>query len=87
MLLLPPLIPFHNFRPLMLQVIYFDFAADGINFSSVWDGPGLPFAGSLIMISVDIIVYLFLAYYLDNVIPSMETSIFSLFFLQSLLLS
>lgn len=64
----------------MFQVIYFDFAADGINFASIWDGPGLPFAGSLIMISVDILLYLFLAYYLDNVIPSMPTSVFPLIF-------
>lgn len=66
-----PLIPFPCFCLLILQVIYFDYAANGVNYSSMWDGPGLPFAGSLIMISVDILLYLFLAYYLDNVIPSM----------------
>lgn len=64
----------------MLQVIYFDYAASGVNFASLWDGPGLPFAGSLIMISVDILLYLFLAYYLDNVIPSMVTPFFPLIF-------
>lgn len=52
------------------KVIYFDYAANGITYTSLWDGPGLPFAGSLIMISVDILLYLFLAYYLDNVVPS-----------------
>lgn len=59
----------------MLQAIYFDYAANGINYATIWDGPGLPFAGSLIMISVDILLYLFLAYYLDNVIPSMVNTL------------
>ena len=36
----------------------------------MWDAEGgLPFAGSLIMISVDIVLYLSLAFYLDNVVP------------------
>ncbi|XP_076036080.1 cholesterol transporter ABCA5-like isoform X2 [Oratosquilla oratoria] len=52
------------------KVIMFDFAADGLNWTSLWEGPGLPFAGSLIMISVDIILYFLLALYFDNVIPS-----------------
>lgn len=72
--LLSSLIFFPHFWSKMLQVIYFDYAADGITYASLWDGPGLPFAGSLIMISVDILLYLFLAYYLDNVVPSMSTS-------------
>lgn len=66
--------------PVLLQVIYFDFAADGVTYASMWDGPGLPFAGSLIMISVDIVLYLFLAFYLDNVIPSMVAPNFPVFF-------
>lgn len=52
------------------KVILFDFSASGLTYDSIWDGEGLPFAGSLIMITVDIFLYLFLAYYLDNVIPS-----------------
>ena len=42
----------------------------GVCMETLWDGPGLPFAGSLIMLSVDIVLYIFLAYYLDNVLPS-----------------
>jgi len=30
----------------------------------------MPFAGGLIMVSVDIVLYAFLAFYLDNVLPS-----------------
>lgn len=52
------------------KVILFDYSSGGLDFDKLWIGPGLPFAGSLIMISIDIFLYLFLAYYLDNVIPS-----------------
>ncbi|KAK7082388.1 ATP-binding cassette sub- A member 5, partial [Halocaridina rubra] len=51
-------------------VLLFDFSAGGMDFDKLWQGPGLPFAGSLIMILFDIFLYLFLAYYLDNVVPS-----------------
>ena len=51
------------------KVILFDFS-DGLSWHNLWEGPGMPFAGSLIMCFVDIFIYLFLAYYLDNVIPS-----------------
>lgn len=51
------------------KVLLFDFYG-GLNFDRLWEGEGLPFAGSLIMISVDILLYLSLAYYLDNVVPS-----------------
>merc|ERR1712142_769821 len=52
------------------KVILFDFSKHGLSISNMWEGPGLPFAGSLIMISVDIIIYLALALYLDAVWPS-----------------
>ena len=39
---------------------------------SLWDGPGLPLAGAYIMLSLDIVLYILLAYYLDNVLPSMD---------------
>ncbi|CAL4074301.1 unnamed protein product, partial [Meganyctiphanes norvegica] len=52
------------------KVILFDFSKGGLNMSNIWEGPGLPFAGSLIMISVDIIIYLALTLYLDAVVPS-----------------
>ncbi|XP_071532999.1 cholesterol transporter ABCA5-like [Panulirus ornatus] len=52
------------------KVIVFDYSSGGLNYNMLWDGPGLPVAGSLIMIAFDIFLYLFLAYYFDNVIPS-----------------
>ena len=45
-------------------------AEEGLTFETMWQGPGLPFAGSLIMLLVDIVLYMTLAFYLDNVLPS-----------------
>jgi len=47
-----------------------DLSGQGVNFDNLWSGPGIPFGGSLIMMSLDIILYGLLAYYLDCVIPS-----------------
>ncbi|XP_045030700.1 ABC-type organic anion transporter ABCA8 [Daphnia magna] len=43
---------------------------NGVTVDSLWEGPGLPLAGSYIMLSFDIVFYFLLAYYLDNVLPS-----------------
>lgn len=48
-----------------------DLSGEGVNLSNLWAGPGMPFGGSLIMMTLDIVIYGFLAYYLDCVIPSM----------------
>lgn len=47
-----------------------DLSGEGVNFENLWNGPGMPFGGSLIMMALDIIVYGLLAYYMDSVIPS-----------------
>jgi ATP-binding cassette subfamily A (ABC1) protein 5 len=47
-----------------------DLSGQGVNFDNLWSGPGIPFGGSLIMMSLDIVLYGLLAYYLDCVIPS-----------------
>lgn len=47
-----------------------DLQGEGVNFDNLWSGPGIPFGGSLIMITLDIFLYGLLAYYLDSVIPS-----------------
>ncbi|KAK7058691.1 ATP-binding cassette sub- A member 5 [Halocaridina rubra] len=52
------------------KVLVLDLDGSGLNFDNMWKGPGLPFAGSLIMISLDIVIYFTLAFYLDNVVPS-----------------
>lgn len=41
-----------------------------MNFDNLWSGPGMPFGGSLIMMTLDIFLYALLAYYLDSVVPS-----------------
>lgn len=47
-----------------------DLQGEGVNFDNLWSGPGIPFGGSLIMMTLDIFLYGYLAYYLDSVIPS-----------------
>lgn len=53
-----------------LQALVSDLKGEGVNFNNLWKGPGISFGGSLIMMVVDMLVYGFLAYYLDSVIPS-----------------
>ncbi|KAI4494625.1 hypothetical protein M0804_000826 [Polistes exclamans] len=47
-----------------------DLLGEGVNFDNLWSGPGMPFGGSLIMMTLDIFLYASIAYYLDSVIPS-----------------
>ena len=55
----------------MDKALYLEINTDtGVQVDSLWDGPGLPIAGSMIMLSVDVVVYILLAYYLDVVLPS-----------------
>ncbi|XP_011864541.1 PREDICTED: ABC transporter A family member 1-like isoform X2 [Vollenhovia emeryi] len=54
----------------MDKVVVLDLQGEGLNFDNLWSGSGIPFGGSLIMITLDIFLYGFLAYYLDSVIPS-----------------
>ncbi|CAD6242712.1 GSCOCT00009542001.2-RA-CDS [Cotesia congregata] len=54
----------------MDKALVFDLKGEGVNFDNLWAGPGIPFGGSLIMITLDIVLYGLLAYYLDSVIPS-----------------
>lgn len=45
-------------------------AGEGVTWENLWNGPGIPFGGSLIMMAFDTVLYGLLAYYLDAVIPS-----------------
>lgn len=56
---------------IFLQALVLDLQGEGVNFDNLWSGPGIPFGGSLIMMTLDIILYACLAYYFDCVIPSM----------------
>ncbi|XP_035731949.1 ABC transporter A family member 1-like isoform X2 [Vespa mandarinia] len=54
----------------MDKALVLDLQGQGVNFDNLWCGPGIPFGGSLIMMTLDIFLYACLAYYLDSVIPS-----------------
>nr|XP_050848484.1 cholesterol transporter ABCA5-like [Vespula vulgaris]XP_050848485.1 cholesterol transporter ABCA5-like [Vespula vulgaris]XP_050848486.1 cholesterol transporter ABCA5-like [Vespula vulgaris] len=54
----------------MDKALVLDLQGQGVNFDNLWCGPGIPFGGSLIMMTLDIFLYGYLAYYLDSVIPS-----------------
>jgi len=47
-----------------------DLSGEGVTLDNLWKGKGIPFGGSLIMMAFDTVLYGFLAYYLDSVIPS-----------------
>lgn len=64
------LISSSGFALAMDKALVMDLSGTGVNFSNMWSGPGMPFGGSLIMMALDIVLYGFLAYYLDSVIPS-----------------
>ena len=54
-----------------MQAVDFDNRKIGLHSFNMWDdSAGLPFGGCIIMLCVDIVLYAFLAYYLDNVLPS-----------------
>ncbi|XP_071448970.1 cholesterol transporter ABCA5-like [Hetaerina americana] len=64
------LISSSGFALAMDKALVLDLSGEGVSFDNLWSGPGIPFGGSLIMMSFDIVLYGFLAYYLDCVIPS-----------------
>ncbi|XP_014224369.1 ATP-binding cassette sub-family A member 5-like isoform X2 [Trichogramma pretiosum] len=54
----------------MDKALVLDLQGEGVNFDNLWSGPGIPFGGSLVMMTLDIFLYALLAYYLDSVLPS-----------------
>ncbi|XP_043274650.1 ABC transporter A family member 1-like isoform X2 [Venturia canescens] len=54
----------------MDKALVADLQGEGVNFDNLWSGPGMPFGGSLIMMTLDIFLYALMAYYLDSVVPS-----------------
>ena len=56
----------------------FDNRKIGLHGFNIWDdSAGMPFGGCIIMLCVDIVLYAFLAFYLDNVLPSESCSLVS----------
>jgi len=47
-----------------------DLAGEGLHFSNIWDGPGMSFGESLVIMTFDALVYVILAYYFDMILSS-----------------
>ncbi|XP_026730464.1 ATP-binding cassette sub-family A member 5-like [Trichoplusia ni] len=54
----------------MDKALVLDMAGVGVTWDNLWTGPGVPFGGSLIMMAIDTVLYGFIAYWLDAVMPS-----------------
>ncbi|XP_043210381.1 phospholipid-transporting ATPase ABCA3-like, partial [Amphibalanus amphitrite] len=53
------------------RAVDFDNRKIGLHSFNMWDDSGgLPFGGCIVMLCVDIVLYAFLAFYLDNVLPN-----------------
>lgn len=59
-----------GFALAMDKILVLDISGQGVTLANLWTGPGIPLGGSILMMAVDIILYAFLAYYLDSVIPA-----------------
>lgn len=59
-----------GFALAMDKILVLDISGQGITLETLWSGPGIPVGGSIVMMAFDIILYGFLSYYLDMVIPS-----------------
>jgi len=47
-----------------------DLTGNGLNFGNMWDGPGMSFGESLLIMVFDAFIYAILAYYFDMILPS-----------------
>ncbi|XP_044763088.1 ABC transporter A family member 1-like [Coccinella septempunctata] len=68
------LISSSGFALAMDKALVMELSGEGVSFENLWDGEGISFGGSLIMMALDTVIYGLLAYYLDSVVPS-ETGI------------
>ena len=59
-----------GFALAMDKILVLDISGQGVTLDNLWSGPGIPLGGSILMMAFDIILYAFLSYYLDMVIPS-----------------
>lgn len=59
-----------GFALAMDKILVLDIAEQGVTFDNLWQGPGIPLGGSILMMAVDIVLYAALAFYLDAVVPS-----------------
>src|SRR5690349_18625540 len=59
-----------GFALAMDKILILDISGQGVTLENLWSGPGIPLGGSILMMAFDIILYAFLSYYLDMVVPS-----------------
>lgn len=59
-----------GFALAMDKILVLDISGQGVTLENLWSGPGIPLGGSILMMAVDIVLYGFLSYYLDMVVPS-----------------
>lgn len=59
-----------GFALAMDKILVLDISGQGVTLDNLWSGQGIPLGGSILMMALDIILYAFLSYYLDMVIPS-----------------
>ncbi|XP_022180938.1 ATP-binding cassette sub-family A member 5-like isoform X1 [Myzus persicae] len=52
------------------KAMQMDLAGEGLHFSNIWNGPGLSFGESLVIMAFDTLVYACLAYYFDMILSS-----------------
>ncbi|GAB6030175.1 hypothetical protein CHUAL_005851 [Chamberlinius hualienensis] len=53
----------------MDKAVYLDLTSDGISYSNFWEKGAFGFGSAVVMLVVDTLLYGFLAFYFDNVIP------------------
>lgn len=59
-----------GFALAMDKILVLDISGQGVTLNNLWSGPGIPLGGSILMMAIDIIIYAFLAFYFDSIIPS-----------------
>ncbi|XP_045466962.1 cholesterol transporter ABCA5-like [Harmonia axyridis] len=64
------LISSSGFAVAMDKALVLELSGQGVSFENLWEGEGISFGGSLVMMAFDTVIYGLLAYYLDSVVPS-----------------
>lgn len=59
-----------GFALAMDKILVLDISGQGVTLDNLWNGPGIPLGGSILMMAIDIVLYAALAFYLDCVVPS-----------------
>lgn len=52
------------------KAMQMDLSGEGLHFSNIWNGPGMSFGESLVIMAFNTLVYVLLAYYFDMILSS-----------------